>query len=238
MKNSKKAQRVLHDVEESVLSGVDAALDWIEPRVGQAAHAIQDGVHKAKPVVQHQLHKLQPYLDDAQKRAEETRDRVAKEYVPAAQAKLGDAASVAAGRIHDAKVPAFVDTAVTKVTGDKKAVKRAQKAAEAAMKSASKELKKAQRAQGRKKGLLVFAALAAAATAGVAIWRASRPVEDPWKTPAPLTPSKPVNPKPTGQEPKVAAKQVNGPTAVTPAPADVKKAEDELPKPKPTTPKN
>ncbi|MFC0582477.1 hypothetical protein [Micrococcoides hystricis] len=228
MKKSKKAQRVLHDVEGTVLSGVDAALEWIEPKVEQAAHVIQDGVQKAKPVVQEQMHKLQPYLDDAQKRAEQTRERVAKEYVPAAQSKLGEAASVAADRIHDAEVPAFVDTAVTKVTGDKKAVKRAQKAAEAAMKNAAKELKKAQRAKNRKKGLLVFAALAAAATAGVAVWRASRPVEDPWKTPAPLTPAKPVTPK----------APVAGPSAVTPAPADVKKAEDELPKPKPTTPKN
>jgi len=42
------------------------------------------------------------------------------------------------------------------------------------------------------RGLLIFGVIAAAVAAGVAAWKASKPVEDPWKTPAPVTPA-PVN---------------------------------------------
>jgi cytoskeletal protein RodZ len=77
---------------------------------------------------------------------------------------------------------------VTRVTGDKKAARNAQKAFVAAGLQASKELKKRQQEQAKKgKGWLIVGIIAAAVTAGVAAWRASKPVEDPWRTPAPVT---------------------------------------------------
>jgi cytoskeletal protein RodZ len=41
----------------------------------------------------------------------------------------------------------------------------------------------------KKRGLLIVGVIAAAVAAGVAAWKASKPVEDPWKTPAPVTPA-------------------------------------------------
>lgn len=244
MKTSKKAKKVLHDVEGTVLAGVDAAFEWLEPRVEQAAHKITDGMHKAKPALQEQMDKLSPLLDDAQKRADATRERVVRDYVPAASARLSDAASATAGRIHDAQVPDFVEAAVTRVTGDKKAVKKARRAAEDALKAASKELKRSQRRKNSKKGWLIAAAVAAAATAGVAIWRASRPIEDPWKTPAPLSPAKPVQPAtpvaPASTQAAPAPTTQPVVTAETTTPADVEAKKDkdnngdDLPTPKPT----
>ena len=39
------------------------------------------------------------------------------------------------------------------------------------------------------RGLLIFGIIAAAVAAGVAAWKASKPVEDPWKVPTPVTPA-------------------------------------------------
>jgi hypothetical protein len=60
-------------------------------------------------------------------------------------------------------------------------------AATKASKAVSDELADQQKPKHR--GLLIFGVIAAAVAAGVAAWKASQPVEDPWKTPAPVTPA-------------------------------------------------
>lgn len=188
--SSARATKVLHNVEDTVQAGVGAAFEWLEPRVELATERIAEGMSKAQPVLQEKLDKMSPMIEDAQKRAGETRQKFVDEYVPAASSKLSNVAANTAARLHDADVPVFVEDAVTRMTGDKKAVKKARKAAEDAMKVAAKELKKNQPKQKKsKKGLLIFAVVVAATTAGIAIWRASRPIEDPWKTPAPMSPA-------------------------------------------------
>jgi hypothetical protein len=64
------------------------------------------------------------------------------------------------------------------------------------LKSAASEASKAvagkalvQPERPKKRGLLIVGVIAAAVAAGVAAWKASKPVEDPWKTPAPVTPA-------------------------------------------------
>ena len=103
------------------------------------------------------------------------------------------AVAALAGKVADADTSDQFDALVAKLTGDKKTVKRIQKAAKNSAKEYAKQQKKA---QGGHKGLLVLGLLVAGGVAGVAAWRASRPVQDPWKTPATASPrvsASPVN---------------------------------------------
>ena len=105
-------------------------------------------------------------------------------------------------------------------------------------------LKKQQKAKSRKKGLLIFGLVAAGVTAGVAAWRASQPVEDPWKKPEPLSTSSPrpaEKPQPASSYEKP---QNDGPDQseaekpsgknVNAQPVEETKGDD-VPKPKPAT---
>jgi len=136
------------------------------------------------------------------------RTQFTNEYVPTASAKLGGYADKTAKLIHRAELDPRVEKALIKATGDKKIVKKLRKSSEAYAKGTAKSLRKQQRSKSRKKGLLVFGLVAAAVTAGVAAWRASQPVEDPWKKPAPVArpaTSSTAAPKPVTSAPKPAA---------------------------------
>lgn len=68
------------------------------------------------------------------------------------------------------------------VAAAKKSGKKAEKLLAAAEKKAARAEKLSNKKQG--KGFLVFGLLLAGLAAGGAAFKASRPVEDPWKTPA------------------------------------------------------
>lgn len=199
---------------------VDAAKGWVAPRfergietaapriqhgVNRAAQGLSDGIAVVTPRIQEGLDRVGPRInhivDETAPRIQETldratpainsaRDRVVSEYIPAVSYRLGDVADSASRTLAAATIPAGVAGVVTKVTGDKKAVKKAQKAAVEAAQRAAKDLRRKQQRKSNK-GWLICGIIAAAITAGVAVWRASQPVEDPWKTPAPVEP-KPV----------------------------------------------
>lgn len=200
---------------------VDAAKGWVAPRiergietaspkiqqgVNRATQSLSDGIATVTPRIQESLDRVGPRissavdgtapriqqtLDRATPAINQARDRVVGEYIPAVSNRLSDVADSASRTLAAATVPAGVAGVVTRVTGDKKAVKKAQKAAVAAAQRAAKDLKRRQKSKGGK-GWLIVGIIAAAVTAGVAVWRASQPVEDPWKTPAPVEP-KPVS---------------------------------------------
>ena len=201
---------------------VDAAYNWVAPRlergyesaspkiqhgVQRAAHGISDGISTVTPRIQDGLDKVAPRisyvvdnttphiqktLDRAAPAINNARDKVVGDYLPTLSHKLGDAADSVSRSLSGATIPEPLNRAVTKVTGDKKAVKKAQKAAAAAAMKASRDLKKRQKSGS--KGWLIFGIIAAAITAGVAVWRASKPVEDPWKTPVKVKPNPRVRP--------------------------------------------
>lgn len=200
---------------------VDAAKVWVAPRiergietaspkiqqgVNRAAQGLTDGIAVVTPRIQESIDRVGPrfnqMVDSAAPRFQGTidratpvinqaRDRVVTEYIPAVSYRLGDAADSASRTLAAATVPAGVAGVVTRVTGDKKAVKKYQKAAVEAAQRAAKDLRRSQQKRKGGKGWLIAGIITAAITAGVAIWRASQPVEDPWKTPAPVEP-KPV----------------------------------------------
>lgn len=114
--------------------------------------------------------------------AQERRD----EYLPVAAARLADAAGKAGKSVHEVKVPAAVEEAVVRLTGDKKAVKKLRKAAEGYAAAAQKGMKKqAKRQSGSGKGWILTGMAVAAAGAAYAVWKLTNPVQDPWKAPAP-----------------------------------------------------
>lgn len=140
----------------------------------------------------------QTEVDKVLAKYQDTKATVQQDYVPAASAKLSGYADKTAKLIHRAELDPRVEKALIRATGDEKIVKKLRKGSEQYAKQASETLKKQQKAaekaakkaqrSGVKKGLLVFGLVAAGAAAGVAAWRASQPVQDPWKKPEPVTP--------------------------------------------------
>ncbi len=194
---------------------VDAAYEWAKPRVEKgiesagpalqqtyrkAAEGISGGISTVTPKIQGGIDKVGPkisqVIDDTTPKIQGTLDKAAPainsakgkvvdDYLPALSTKLGEAADSASRTLAGVTVPPAVEKTVTKLTGDKKTVKNAQKRLAAAAKQTAKDLKKNQRRKSGK-GWLVFGVIVAAIVAGIAAWRASKPVEDPWKTPAPI----------------------------------------------------
>ncbi|WP_323959890.1 hypothetical protein GC088_00060 [Arthrobacter sp. JZ12] len=189
---------------------VDAARVWVAPRiergievtapriqqgVDRASQSLQTGIATVTPRIQEGLDRvvegtrprIQQTIDRATPAYNQARDRVVVEYIPAVSNRLSEAADSASRSIAAATIPPGVVGVVTRVTGDKKAVKKYQKAAVLAAQRAAKDLKRTPPRKGGK-GWLIIGIIAAAITGGIAVWRASQPVEDPWKTPAPVEP--------------------------------------------------
>ena len=213
-----KAQKKAHAANKAAESKVVNAGDWLSAEIGEigeklqqsveaGASALASGVEATTPHVQEGLGKVQNLSEDAKKRSEKAKAASAAAAAPlaakaakktaggraAAQEKYSGAVAALAGKVADAETSDQFDALVAKLTGDKKTVKRIQKAAKNSAKDYAKQQKKA---QGGHKGLLVLGLLVTGGVAGVAAWRASRPVQDPWKTPATASPrvsASPVN---------------------------------------------
>lgn len=205
------ARPALQDTVRKAAEGISGGIAVVTPR-------IQTGLDKVGPRITHVIDettpKIQSTLDKAAPALNSAKVKVVEDYLPALSSKLGEAADSASRSLAGASVPPIVEKTVTRVTGDKKAVKNAQKRLVAATKEAAKELKKNQARKSRK-GWLIFGIIAAAVIAGVAAWQASKPVQDPWKTPAPIKATPP--PAPVSAERSQEVKKVM---------ADVKEAAD------------
>jgi hypothetical protein len=171
-------QDTVRKATEGIAGGVAVVTPLLQESIDKVGSSITHVIDETTPKIQGTLDKATPALTTA-------KGKVVDEYLPALSTRLGEAADTASRSLAAATVPPAVENAVIRVTGDKKAVKNAQKRLVAATMQASKDLKKSQ-ARKSGKGWLVFGIIAAAIVAGVAAWRASRPVEDPWKTPAPI----------------------------------------------------
>lgn len=224
-KSEKKAAGANKAAESKVLH----AGKWASNEIGELAPKLQHGVEAgaaalaggvatAGPKVQEGLGRAHDFSDSAKLKAAAVAApvaaRAAKTAGPVAaraadraaegraavQAKYAGAAALLAGKFADADTPEQLEAIVAKLTGNKKAVANAKKAAAKVAKDYAKQQKRAQRSH---KGLLVLGLLAAGGVAGVAAWKASRPVEDPWKTPAATSPR--VSASPVDQQSTAAA---------------------------------
>lgn len=97
--------------------------------------------------------------------------------------RANGAAAQLAGRFANAQTPDQLDALIARLTGDDKAVQRAQKSAAKVAKDYER-----QQSSGKGRGLLVLGLVVTGLVAGGAVFKASRPVQDPWKTPASNSP--------------------------------------------------
>ncbi|MFE5836615.1 hypothetical protein [Arthrobacter sp. NPDC056493] len=222
--------------------GIDTASPKIQEGLKVAAHNLADGVATVTPRLQDGLAQLAPkihdvvegatpYMHDALDRATpviaQARDRVVVEYLP----RLSDQIGTASEAVHRTLegTPARVD-AVAQKLGDVGIIHTIQEQAHVAgghLKSAANEASRAVTGKAlvvepqkpKKRGLLILGVITAAVAAGVAAWKASKPVEDPWKTPAPVTPapSTPVATTPAASATPVAESALSETPAPVPA---------------------
>ncbi len=192
----KWASKEIAELAPKLQHGVEAGAAALAGGVATAGPKVQEGIGRAQDLSGSAKLKAAavtaPVAAKAADRAADSRAAV--------QAKYAGAAALLAGKFADADTPEQLEAIVTKLTGDKKAVANAKKAASKVAKDYAKQQKKAESSH---KGLLVLGLLVAGGVAGVAAWKASRPVEDPWKTPAATSPR--VTASPVGQQSTVAA---------------------------------
>jgi hypothetical protein len=193
-KSAPKVQGASTKALHAVNDGAAVAGSKIKEFSSQAGGGIAAQYAKLPPKAKKEVQRVVAKYDDA--KADFTHNTL-----PTASAKLGGYADQTAKLIHKAQVDPRVEAALVKATGDKNIVKKLRKNSERAAKAVAKELKKQQKTKSRKKGLLVFGVVTASVTAAVAAWRASQPVEDPWKKPEPVSSAKvPADsPKPAAQ---------------------------------------
>lgn len=139
--------------------------------------ALQEQGGQVAPQVQARLADAGDY---AQRRKEEV--------LPVAAARLADGAAHARKTAHDVEVPDALEQALIKLTGDKAIVNRLRKGAEQYAGAAEKDLNRAAGRRASRSGgrsWIVAGMAAAAAGAGYALWRLTKPVQDPWTAPVP-----------------------------------------------------
>ncbi|MCM3688482.1 hypothetical protein [Kocuria rosea] len=213
-----KSEKTTAAAQAAAESKVLDAGAWASKEIGELAPKLQHGIEAgaaalaggvaaAGPRVQDSLGRAHEMSDSAKLKAAAAAAPIAAKAVDRAtesraamQAKYAGAAALLAGKFADADTPEQLEAIVTRLTGDKKAVANAKKAAARVAKDYAKQQKKAESSH---KGLLVLGLLVAGGAAGVAAWKASRPVEDPWKTPAATSPR--VTASPVTQQSTVAA---------------------------------
>lgn len=179
-KNAPKVQDASARALRSVEANAAVAADRARGLASKASVGLESQYDRLPPQAKAEVDKIYAKYSDAKR-------QLAEDYVPAASARLGGYADRTAKLIHKAEVDPRVEKALVKATGDKKVVKKLRKTSEKYAKQTAKALKKQQRSKSRRKGLLIFGLVAAGVTAGVAAWRASQPVEDPWKKPEPIS---------------------------------------------------
>ncbi|WP_309109052.1 hypothetical protein [Arthrobacter sp.] len=187
---SPKIQEGLKSAAHNLADGVATVTPRIQDGIAQLAPKIQDAVDGATPKLHDALDKASPVIASA-------RDRVVVEYLPKLSDQIGTASDVVHRTLEG--TPARVD-AVAQKLGDVGIIHALQEQAQVAgtqLKSAASEAGRVITRQPivvepekpKKRGLLIVGVIAAAVAAGVAAWKASKPVEDPWKTPSPVTPA-------------------------------------------------
>ncbi|MDO4253543.1 MAG: hypothetical protein Q4C81_00095 [Kocuria sp.] len=170
----------------TLAGGLHTASPYVQGGLGRAQGAADKARKNAAPA----LAKVSAATDQAVSRVKSTdqAERAAKalqERKDAAAVRYNAAAAQLAGKFANAETPEQLDAIVTRLTGDKKAVAKAKKAAAQVAKDYAKQQKKAEKSG---KGWLVLGLVVTGAIAGVAAFKASRPVQDPWKTPASTAP--------------------------------------------------
>ncbi|MFF2030469.1 hypothetical protein [Arthrobacter sp. NPDC058192] len=187
---SPKLQEGLKTAAQSLAGGVAVVTPRLQESLAQLAPRINDAAEGATPRLHVAVDKAAPVIANA-------RDLVVVEYLPRLSTGIGQASEAVHRTLESA--PVHVDALAQKLidsglvhnvqTQAQAAGKNIKAAAADAGKTASVKLGKREQQKPKHRGLLILGVLAAAAAAGVAAWKASKPVEDPWKVPTPVKPA-------------------------------------------------
>lgn len=226
---------VVHAVSDVVRQGSANAIDAAAPRLRDASVKLQDAASQVRPRVDRLNDQLRPRLEElgkqgrsqfdhlsaeGQARFDDARHRITDEIAPQATERAGAVAASAAGLLATAQTPKFVDDLAVRVTGDKKAVKKARKALARASKDITKSTQ-AKKSGGFGSALVWILAIGGLAGIAYYVWKKAQPVEDPWSTPLPA--NRPADARPVGSVP--ASRQTAVAPTVTEAPVPAAKAE-------------
>lgn len=222
---------VVAAVSEVVRTGSAQALEASGPYLEKANAAVKAGTEAAAPVLHEASERLKktadqvrPQVDKLSQASKDQFDSAKKKFdediAPQVTEKAGAVASQATGLLATVETPKQVEDLVIKVTGDKKAVKKAQKK----LAKASKDIALKTRPKPKKgKGLVWVLVLGGLAGVAYFVWKKAQPVEDPWSTPLPG--NRPADARPVGSTP---ASQATTPTvSKVAAPAEGEESEDE-----------
>ena len=225
----KTSLRVLADASEAAAPKLRDAADKARPQVEALAE-------KARPQVEALADKAEELADRARPQvealAEKANDQVhawadkLESYRPEATERAGKFASNAANSLAAIETPQLIDDLAVRLTGDKKAMKKARKALGKAGKRIQKDT--AQKSGG-KAALVWTLVIGSAAGIGYYVWKKAQPVEDPWSTPLPN--NRPADARPVGSTP--ASRQGTAPEVSQTAVPETK-AGDESATPAPT----
>ncbi|WP_051297983.1 hypothetical protein [Brevibacterium album] len=196
----REASARLHEVAESVRPHVEGAVDDVRSRLSEGRSRLEEGYRSEVAP------KLESGAAEARARAHSVAERA------------GESVSKAAGVLAAAETSKGFDDTVARLTGDKKAVKKARKA----LKKAGKDVKAKTSSNGKSSGKWFWIILGLAGLGGIVFYAVRRlaPVEDPWSTPLPA--NRPADARPVGSTPR--SEQADGPVASVssevPAPED------------------
>lgn len=216
--------RVLADASETAAPKLREAADKARPQVEAFAEKAEEFAEKARPQVE-------AFADKANDQVHAWADKL-EAYRPEATERAGKFASNAANSLANVETPKLIDDLAVRLTGDKKAMKKARKALAGAGKKIEKDTA---RKSGKGKSALVWTlVIGSAAGIGYYVWKKAQPVEDPWSTPLPN--NRPADARPVGSTP--ASRQASA-TQVSQTEVPASKAESateekaETPAPKP-----
>lgn len=213
---------------------IHAGAEAAAPRLREAGSRLQQAADTARPKVEAALESGRERAEEAFNSAREQIDSRYGEQIDDAKveltkrgrkvfAKSGDQLTRASKLIASTETPAGVENLVSQLTGDKKAVKKVKKAlsersadlAKAAKKEAKRQAKAEKKGLGWFTWVLIFGA---AGAIGYFVYRAVKPVEDPWSTPLPG--NRPADARPVGSTPASEAGPVSPVVSEVPVPDD------------------
>ncbi|WP_231444094.1 hypothetical protein [Brevibacterium zhoupengii] len=214
----------LREAADKARPQVEALAEKARPQVEALADRAEGLAVKARPQVE-------AFADKANEQVHAWADKL-DAYRPEATERAGKFASNAANSLAAVETPQLVDDLAVRLTGDKKAVKKARKALTNAGKRIQKDTTR--KSGGGKAAVVWTLVIGSAAGIGYYVWKKAQPVEDPWSTPLPN--NRPQDARPVGSTP--ASRQGTAPEVSQTAVPESKTAEaatTTAPTPKPAT---
>lgn len=201
----------LREAADKARPQVEALAEKARPQVEALADRAEDLAVRARPQVE-------AFADKANEQVHAWADKL-DAYRPEATERAGKFASNAANSLAAVETPQLVDDLAVRLTGDKKAMKKARKALTNAGTRIQKDTKR--KSGGGKAAVVWTLVIGSAAGIGYYVWKKAQPVEDPWSTPLPN--NRPQDARPVGSTP--ASRQGTAPEVSQTAVPESKTAE-------------